>query len=78
MKVDRKSNGIWIVGKVNRLDNIAYHLYLYNQYKHLSKISQKDFISKHNEFNKFTIYYKLAKLELRKEKIIKLKKFIKK
>lgn len=76
MRIDRKTNGVWVVGKVDRTDNIAYHLYLYNQYKDFSKISQSEFIRKHNESNKFNIYYKLAKLEIRKEKIIKLKKII--
>ena len=78
MKIDRKTNGVWIVGKVDRIDNIAYHLYLYNQYRHYSKIGQSEFIRKHYDDNKFNIYYQLADLEIRKEKIIRLKKIIKK
>lgn len=76
MKIDRKTKGIWIIGNVNRIDNIAYHLYLYNMYKNVSKIEQKEFIKKHNQDNRFNIYYQLAELELRKEKVIKLKKKI--
>ena len=78
MKIDRKTNGVWIVGKVKRIDNIAYHLYLYNQYRHISKIEQREFLRKHYETNKFNIYFQLAEMEHRKEKILKLKKIINK
>ena len=72
MKIDRKTNGVWCVNGVKRIDSIAYNLYVYNKYSWVSKISQKSFMDSYYKNDKFKVYYELAKIQIRKEKIEKI------
>ena len=78
MKIDRKSKGSWLIFGTKRIDNIAYHLYVYNNYTNITKIRQVDFMRRFYENGRFNFYYEAAMIEIRKEKIEKLKKYIKK